>query len=110
FCSVNILLQLSFFLLIRRPPISTLFPYTTLFRSILAGHSEAGATEKNLRKTTRSSTSELVVQLNFLDEIEFYARAARFWRANCCDRLAASDPHLHFPRDDSMSSGLIDDA
>src|SRR3712207_9496172 len=28
---------LFFFLMIRRPPRSTLFPYTTLFRSILAG-------------------------------------------------------------------------
>src|SRR5260221_11473773 len=27
-----------FFLMIRRPPRSTLFPYTTLFRSDLAGH------------------------------------------------------------------------
>src|SRR5688572_31958752 len=27
-----------FFLMIRRPPRSTLFPYTTLFRSALAGH------------------------------------------------------------------------
>src|SRR3989454_2469917 len=28
---------LFFFLMIRRPPRSTLFPYTTLFRSIIAG-------------------------------------------------------------------------
>src|SRR2546427_7974200 len=27
-----------FFLMIRRPPRSTLFPYTTLFRSVLSGH------------------------------------------------------------------------
>src|SRR2546428_9450896 len=27
-----------FFLMIRRPPRSTLFPYTTLFRSVLHGH------------------------------------------------------------------------
>src|ERR1039457_6612756 len=27
----------SFFLMIRRPPRSTLFPYTTLFRSVLVG-------------------------------------------------------------------------
>src|SRR5437868_10673009 len=36
YCSVSILIQhhlLLFFLLIRRPPRSTLFPYTTLFRS-----------------------------------------------------------------------------
>src|SRR5438034_7721186 len=30
-----VLLSLFFFLIIRRPPRSTLFPYTTLFRSIL---------------------------------------------------------------------------
>src|SRR3712207_7348847 len=30
-----------FFLMIRRPPRSTLFPYTTLFRSVLAGHRRA---------------------------------------------------------------------
>src|SRR3712207_8603557 len=30
-------LQLIFFLMIRRPPRSTLFPYTTLFRSVLKG-------------------------------------------------------------------------
>src|SRR5258705_6278988 len=29
-----------FFLMIRRPPRSTLFPYTTLFRSINAGHGD----------------------------------------------------------------------
>src|SRR5256885_16820111 len=29
-----------FFLMIRRPPRSTLFPYTTLFRSIYQGHTE----------------------------------------------------------------------
>src|SRR5690606_41789269 len=32
-----------FFLLPRRPPISTLFPYTTLFRSRLCGSVRAGA-------------------------------------------------------------------
>src|SRR6266516_3297087 len=33
---VPVLLNLFFFLMIRRPPRSTLFPYTTLFRSALA--------------------------------------------------------------------------
>src|SRR3989442_5065004 len=31
-----------FFLMIRRPPRSTLFPYTTLFRSLLLSHGEGG--------------------------------------------------------------------
>src|SRR2546427_8617624 len=33
-----------FFLMIRRPPRSTLFPYTTLFRSILPGRAGAEVT------------------------------------------------------------------
>src|SRR2546430_7417498 len=32
-----------FFLMIRRPPRSTLFPYTTLFRSVLGGELDDGA-------------------------------------------------------------------
>src|SRR5258706_16341087 len=32
-----------FFLMIRRPPRSTLFPYTTLFRSRTGGHHHRGA-------------------------------------------------------------------
>src|SRR4051812_49929430 len=34
-CSGSSLISLFFFLMIRRPPRSTLFPYTTLFRSCL---------------------------------------------------------------------------
>src|SRR2546425_8068958 len=34
-----------FFLMIRRPPRSTLFPYTTLFRSQSAGHQEHSAAQ-----------------------------------------------------------------
>src|SRR2546426_2752061 len=36
--SIVHLLSFFFFLMIRRPPRSTLFPYTTLFRSHRAGH------------------------------------------------------------------------
>src|SRR5947209_8889167 len=34
-CPLSLLVLSFFFLMIRRPPRSTLFPYTTLFRSIL---------------------------------------------------------------------------
>src|SRR3712207_7557459 len=37
-----------FFLMIRRPPRSTLFPYTTLFRSFLHAGEEANAPRKEL--------------------------------------------------------------
>src|SRR3712207_7047962 len=37
-----------FFLMIRRPPRSTLFPYTTLFRSRVAGLEDPGADEDTL--------------------------------------------------------------
>src|SRR5687767_15854042 len=54
-----------FFLMIRRPPRSTLFPYTTLFRSLFrsaraAGGrgAEAGRAARQLRGTARAVRSE----------------------------------------------------
>src|SRR5258707_11827611 len=44
-----------FFLMIRRPPRSTLFPYTTLFRSIAAAKRQAGPPSW----TTASSSTSL---------------------------------------------------
>src|SRR3990167_6959023 len=38
----NLLCPLLFFLMIRRPPRSTLFPYTTLFRSPRTDHAKGG--------------------------------------------------------------------
>src|SRR6266487_6609894 len=52
-----------FFLMIRRPPRSTLFPYTTLFRSLPAsagghpGHGPDPAREGRDRKSTRLNSS-----------------------------------------------------
>src|ERR1039458_10676193 len=40
-CTTSQLLYLCFFLMIRRPPRSTLFPYTTLFRSMNRSHPTA---------------------------------------------------------------------
>src|SRR2546426_6670229 len=63
---------LFFFLMIRRPPRSTLFPYTTLFRS-LAGSARRGRRIRRLwraaarrgdsqdRKSTRLNSSHLVI-------------------------------------------------
>src|SRR5256885_11059573 len=62
-----------FFLMIRRPPRSTLFPYTTLFRSVLlallstptwaqyAHRSNPGDPTKADRKSTRLNSSHLVI-------------------------------------------------
>src|ERR1051325_7446139 len=66
----------SFFLMIRRPPRSTLFPYTTLFRSIgcdlqrpecfAAGH---GAAMKILRNINRQRSEEQKLELQSPKEI-----------------------------------------
>src|SRR5256885_17268058 len=59
-----------FFLMIRRPPRSTLFPYTTLFRSLAgivmstsdgAGGGAAGTLMGQDRKSTRLNSSHLVI-------------------------------------------------
>src|SRR5256885_669217 len=84
-CHSPLLFLLFFFLMIRRPPRSTLFPYTTLFRSIRTGRlgarshrfgrSDIGRcchrTERSLftrrlstkpdRKSTRLNSSHLVI-------------------------------------------------
>src|SRR3712207_7472876 len=60
-----------FFLMIRRPPRSTLFPYTTLFRShgnevisvaALARYQQAQAEEGGAYILTETSASQLVVE------------------------------------------------
>src|ERR1019366_10400705 len=51
--------SLFFFLMIRRPPRSTLFPYTTLFRSpISVGRSSGSASAPVSSSTVRSRRSE----------------------------------------------------
>src|ERR1019366_10120087 len=51
-----------FFLMIRRPPRSTLFPYTTLFRSLEPPNSHAGGREcacRTWKSRSEEHTSEL---------------------------------------------------
>src|SRR2546427_3068732 len=62
-----------FFLMIRRPPRSTLFPYTTLFRSLGSGERGAGSRARKratvkFDPATRSEehTSELQSQSNLV--------------------------------------------
>src|SRR3712207_8527440 len=50
------MLQFFFFLMIRRPPRSTLFPYTTLFRSV-AWTSSAATSHRCAHRSTESSDS-----------------------------------------------------
>src|SRR5215475_15391184 len=57
-----------FFLMIRRPPRSTLFPYTTLFRSRAAGWPSQCVTRRTPSKWQRSEehTSELQSRENLV--------------------------------------------
>src|SRR5436190_21431497 len=50
-----------FFLMIRRPPRSTLFPYTTLFRSLMASRrpSRLGGVRKNRPRVSSARSSGL---------------------------------------------------
>src|SRR2546429_2934856 len=59
-CSVYLHSFFFFFLMIRRPPRSTLFPYTTLFRSICFANcwSAAGANPEKTNGVSMSSRAE----------------------------------------------------
>src|SRR5206468_10219843 len=48
-----------FFLMIRRPPRSTLFPYTTLFRSYVDGHKAASDVRDEFVSVTEKLMDEL---------------------------------------------------
>src|SRR5436309_14111554 len=57
YCSLCSVLYFFFFLMIRRPPRPTLFPYTTLFRSVGA---DADATKDQFNKTRCSSRKQRI--------------------------------------------------
>src|SRR2546430_17698424 len=56
-CDDRCLISFFFFLMIRRPPRSTLFPYTTLFRSQLRGP-RAGQSAELRERIARSGTPQ----------------------------------------------------
>src|SRR6266496_6131481 len=65
-CVLSVVFFFFFFLMIRRPPRSTLFPYTTLFRSAPARRTEgAGKCEgwpgRADRKSTRLNSSHVEI-------------------------------------------------
>src|SRR6185437_16868668 len=57
---------LFFFLMIRRPPRSTLFPYTTLFRSRKSWSDKWVSTERSCRERTRKRSEEHTSELQSL--------------------------------------------
>src|SRR2546422_4015451 len=77
-CSIlTVIVFFFFFLMIRRPPRSTLFPYTTLFRSVgevgrartpRSGHRRRPAAMRQARRAPRSEehTSELQSRLHLV--------------------------------------------
>src|SRR5256886_8247197 len=61
-CSFFFLIFFFFFLMIRRPPRSTLFPYTTLFRSLSAQDSTGVITGKVVDQTTQQPLANVEVR------------------------------------------------
>src|SRR5438874_9524034 len=63
----HLLVRLLFLLMIRRPPRSTLFPYTTLFRSALSTEQgrKIGEELEAVRKTVRELDQALTALKNF---------------------------------------------
>src|SRR5437660_12834934 len=75
---------LFFFLMIRRPPRSTLFPYTTLFRSRI--HANPDGAPTNLRwvvnHVTARTTGVLHHLLGQVAVVEHLDQAEALWRRN----------------------------
>src|SRR5260221_13348630 len=95
--------------MIRRPPRSTLFPYTTLFRSIrlcrlTAGGRDAGAVVIG-REGALADPAQLALGGSVLDEIECVG--LDFHRIAGTDEadIARLDPHLGLHRREQLRQG-----
>src|SRR5256885_17201554 len=75
-----------FFLMIRRPPRSTLFPYTTLFRSVV----NAGTRDKDLAWIRRHA-SAFGVEVTERTDLAMLAIQGPEGRAKAAQLLAAAD-------------------
>src|SRR3712207_8118200 len=62
-----------FFLMIRRPPRSTLFPYTTLFRSAFKAHLESGKNARSLAASDEDLEAVEDLQLLTLKPVVYVA-------------------------------------
>src|SRR2546429_6324003 len=68
---LHLVKSMFFFLMIRRPPRSTLFPYTTLFRSLVALRLELGGLEEHAVALHPEEHREDPHLDLFIDELEF---------------------------------------
>src|SRR5687768_18539720 len=92
-----------FFLIVRRPPSSTLFPYTTLFRSM------AKAGKGLLEGTLQAGTSAVSDKL--LDLVGLGGKSAADKGKDTRDYLAAAFPELNAwerAGADASSAGMVD--
>src|SRR2546429_7318460 len=102
--------KIFFFLMIRRPPRSTLFPYTTLFRSNLGGNLRCGPNLDRLGKTavwfqadnqgrtyedrSEEHTSELQSRLHLVCRLLLEKKNKNTSRTHHQDQQAHTHPHL----------------
>src|SRR5256886_11701882 len=83
--SPHILITSFFFLMIRRPPRSTLFPYTTLFRS----HAECGRSSRELLRPL----DHFPPRLHPADRLEEGGRHVKLGSGRCERRVERRPPH-----------------
>src|SRR2546425_11549560 len=93
-----------FFLMIRRPPRSTLFPYTTLFRSLGLIHGPHPAfTQKAHDPVTPDAWREFPLIV--------FSRVCRYAARECCvriERLLWRTPHTRIIRHRLFSARILD--
>src|SRR3712207_9194665 len=95
---MRIVLVFFFFLMIRRPPRSTLFPYTTLFRSVAVAQDRAPAeTLVRLAQLTPSPPSvELVVSSVANPRESVIAATLRYGEDRKSTRLNSSHANISY--------------
>src|SRR5690606_41724499 len=80
-----------------RPPSSPLFPYTTLFRSLLAAHAEVPELMPYLHLPVQSGSDRILAAMNRRHDAESYLRLIERIRAARPDIALSSDFIVGFP-------------
>src|SRR5256885_16775427 len=95
--SVHIVIRSFFFLMIRRPPRSTLFPYTTLFRSLQIEPDDDEAEQPVVQREIQRADRQQPQRPRGAAEVQHIVEQAR--------GEAETEPHLEGVHDDERDTG-----
>src|SRR2546428_4959833 len=98
-----------FFLMIRRPPRSTLFPYTTLFRSVVFDLARAAVRAPELRVAVDRTADRLLRRIPIEVRSEEHTSELQSRSDLVCRLLLEKKKQYKYPLDATLSNNYVGD-